>query len=473
MSANSSLSSCDAFELGPRIGKGSFGNVYRGSVKASGDAVAIKVIDLEHAEDEIDDIVGEIGLLAQCGSAHVTRFVGAFVNRSSLWIVMEYLAGGSVADLMQAGALDERHIAVVCRDVLLALVYLHRDGTLHRDIKAANVLLSGGGDVKLADFGVSVQLYAQHGGGGSSTASVGTPYFMAPEVIKQQGYDCKADVWSLGITAIELAQGEPPWAEHHPMRVLFLIPKNPPPKATRDGLSRSFHDFVATALQKQPSQRPHARDLVKHKFCAQAPANSVLVPVIERYRKWKASGAAPRDDDSDDDSGSGKKPRAGRRATKASAAADEPSWDFTGDEELAKEAEIGVLPKSIASPSAPTATSRAVPSVPSESAKSAAAAASPAAPMAASALVAKSSPASSPSKAAEASSETPRKSAAKRAALHQVVYPVLSTLVKKNQAQPEVVRALAELKVAFDHLEAAQAGATHSLIAQLVSVLSK
>jgi serine/threonine-protein kinase 24/25/MST4 len=311
-----------------------------------------------------------------------------------------------------------------------------------------------------------MQLYAQHGGGGSSTASVGTPYFMAPEVIKQQGYDCKADVWSLGITAIELAQGEPPWAEHHPMRVLFLIPKNPPPKATRDGLSRSFHDFVATALQKQPSQRPHARDLVKHKFCAQAPANSVLVPVIERYRKWKASGAAPRDDDSDD-SGSGKKSRVGRRATKTSAAADQPSWDFTGDEELAKEAEIGVLlPKS-------TATSRAVPNLPGESAKSVAAAASPAAPVASSALIAKSSPVSSPSKAAEASSETPRKSAAKRAALHQVVYPVLSTLVKKNQAQPEVVRALAELKVAFDHLEAAQAGATHSLIAQLVSVLSK
>lgn len=388
--------------------------------------------------------------------------------------------------------MEERQIAAICRELLLALAYLHNEGKMHRDVKAANVLLSAAGDVKLADFGVSIQLNEQLT---KRHSIVGTPFWMAPEVIKQQGYDFKADVWSLGITAIEMAQGEPPWSEHHPMRVLFLIPKNPPPKATREGLSRTFHDFVATALQKQASLRPHARDLLKHKLCVQAPATTALVPLIERWRNWKAAGGDGDDDaDADDESAArrpGKKPRA---AAGAAAPLDDGGWDFTGEEETAKQAEIAPTKPSMAAAVAAKSAAKAQrrdssKSAPGTPVAAAAAATSAAAPAVATPstptpttpttttttttttpVAARSTPRAT---AAEEAVDSPRRSAAKRAALHQVVYPVLSTLVKKNQSQPEVVRALAELKVAFDHLEAAQEGSTHALIAQLVSVLSK
>lgn len=305
------------YTLLEKLGTGSFGTVWKAIHNDTKQIVAVKQIgksfssfhsdtlsdlwhvDLEDSDDDISEIQQEIANLAAFDSEYVTRYYGSFVVQYKLWIIMEYLAGGSCLDLLKPGAFGEAHIATLCRELLLGLDYLHSEGMIHRDIKAANVLLSASGKVKLADFGVAAQI--------TSTLRhtfVGTPFWMAPEVIRQAGYDAKADIWSLGITAIEMAKGEPPLSEYHPMRVLFLIPKAKPP--TLEGpFSAAFKEFVSLCLTKDPKlvglkhhprraltnssiQRPTTKELLQHRFIKQARKTSGLTELVERYHDYRA-----------------------------------------------------------------------------------------------------------------------------------------------------------------------------------------
>jgi len=256
-----------------QVGSGAFGNVYKGVRKRDGLPVAIKVIDLEESKDDIQTINKEITTLSHGKScAQLINYYGSVVFGTKLWIVMEYVDGGSILDRIKVKLLDEQEIAIVVKEVLFGLLYLSAEGKIHRDIKAANILLAKNGQVKLADFGATAQLTDTMT---KCSTFVGSPYWMAPEVMTQNQYDGKADIWSLGITCYEMATGHPPNHNVHPLKLVSLIPRHPPPSMPA-GYSPEFNDFVSHCLVKDPNARSSIKDLLRMEFVQKAGKISTL-----------------------------------------------------------------------------------------------------------------------------------------------------------------------------------------------------
>jgi len=263
------------YSLSAMLGRGAFGTVYQGRRRKDNFLVAIKVIDLEDTKDDIQSISREIKALVDGKSCEqLTSYYGSHVYGTKLWIIMEYVDGGSVLDRVKtSGVLSEQEISIIAREVLEGLKYLANQGKLHRDIKAANILLSKNGAVKLADFGATGQLTDTMT---KCNTFVGSPYWMAPEVLSQNKYDFKADIWSLGITCIEMATGSPPHSKIPPLRLMMVIPNQDPPSLDSKKYSAEFCDFVKICLTKDPEERPSIKDLLSHKFIKIAGKTSTL-----------------------------------------------------------------------------------------------------------------------------------------------------------------------------------------------------
>ena len=266
------------------IGRGKFGIVYKGYNIKTKQIYAIKVLNLDSDSDEVEDVQREIQFLASLKQMpNITRYYGSYLQNTSLWIIMEYCAGGSLRSLLRPGKIDEKYIGVIMRELLIALSFIHKDNIIHRDIKAANVLISNDGSVKLCDFGVAAQL---NQASNRRQTMAGTPYWMAPEVIMDGVYyDTKADIWSLGITAYEIATGNPPYCEIEALRVMQLITKSTPPRLEGKSYSPALKEFIALCLDEDANERPTADDLLKSKFIKlhKTTPTSILKELITRY----------------------------------------------------------------------------------------------------------------------------------------------------------------------------------------------
>jgi serine/threonine protein kinase len=275
----------ETFKLVEKLGEGSFGVVYRAVHNEAKIEVAVKFVKFSSSDEESAKALRkEIAILRSCSNENVVEYLGCWGpdSRKRLWIITEFCHLGSITDCINVAKfkLNEAQIATIIASILRGLVYLHNRKIVHRDIKARNILLTKEGVVKLADFGLAKDL---EGSVSQSTNAVGSPLHMAPEVIKGGGPNYKSDIWSTGITAIELAEGKPPHWEKNAYQVLAVIPNADPPRLQSDTWSKEFRDFVAQCCVKDPDQRPSSVFLLRHPFVSQVVSNEALNSLVEAY----------------------------------------------------------------------------------------------------------------------------------------------------------------------------------------------
>ncbi|KAJ0754527.1 putative protein kinase STE-STE20-Fray family [Helianthus annuus] len=294
------------YKIYEEIGEGVSASVYRALCVPLNETVAIKVLDLEKCNNDLDGIRREVQTMSLINHPNLLRACCSFTTGQSLWVVTPYMAAGSCLHIMKSSyqeGFEEPVIATLLREVLKALVYLHNHGHIHRDVKAGNILVDYNGTIKLADFGVSACMFDTGDRQRSRNTFVGTPCWMAPEVMQQlHGYDFKADIWSFGITALELAHGHAPFSKYPPMKVLLMTLQNAPPGLDyeRDKkFSKSFKEMVAACLVKDPKKRPSSEKLLKHPFFKNARSTDYLehtildglFPLADRFRMLKEKEA--------------------------------------------------------------------------------------------------------------------------------------------------------------------------------------
>ncbi|CAL1714618.1 unnamed protein product [Somion occarium] len=265
-----------------KIGAGASGGVYTAYQVGTNMSVAIKQMDLEK-QPKKDLIINEILVMRASRHPNIVNYIDSFLYKNELWVVMEYMEGGSLTDVVTANLMSEGQIAAVSRETALGLEHLHKHGVIHRDIKSDNVLLSMNGDVKLTDFGFCAQI---SDGNSKRTTMVGTPYWMAPEVVTRKEYGPKVDIWSLGIMAIEMIEGEPPYLNQNPLKALYLIATNGTPTiANPESLSPTFRDYLSKTLEVDVEKRPTATELLEHPFFKLCEPLRTLAPLIKAARE--------------------------------------------------------------------------------------------------------------------------------------------------------------------------------------------